>query len=73
MAGEKEDWSQGGEVWGGVQTPGNKGGWVGLVCCPCAAHRPAPQGSARGPSLWPCLTVMGRVIHSLTTSHLRSH
>lgn len=37
MAGEKEDWSQGGEVWGGVQTPGDKGGWVGLFTVP--AHR----------------------------------
>lgn len=40
MAGEKEDWSQGGEVWGGVQTPGDEGGWVG---CP----RP-PRGPAAG-------------------------
>lgn len=44
MAGEKEDWSQGGEVWGGVQTPGDKGGWVGLVCCPC----PSAAGLSSG-------------------------
>ena len=68
MAGEKEDWSQGGEVWGGVQTPGDEGGWVG---CPRPPRGPA-AGLGSGTPRWPSLTVMREGTHGLTTNAAES-